>query len=368
MLGNLKSEEQDDLWSLVSPNDKRKSLLEDFEASTEESTKELASFEVHSNYWILWGILGGITAGIGSLFVGKASTEGFHARSMISIGNLIAGIGYFSVKTAYQRLNGEGQEDDVIEIREYRTHKGLKIAIIFVDALVSIGGGFLVVLTFEYAFYAGINQGIISTLFSFTSVFLSIFGWLLFDERINSVQIIGMISMTTSAILYGFSGSGHTQSNGSAVSSILPILFGLISTIYFTGRSLALKAFCVRYQYSALDFMSISYIICGSILLIPFLTHVINYGVEMSLLKDCIIGGILQETSMIMMYYSISTGYSGPAAALSSIQAPLQTALAAIFLFQVPSPLQVSGLILAMIGSILISTSTQIMGLLNLSK
>jgi len=67
---------------------------------------------------------------------------------------------------------------------------------------------------------------------------------------------------------------------------------------------------------------------------------------------------------MILMYYSISTGYSGPAAALSIIQSPIQTALAIIFLSQFPDGLQIIGLIMAMTGSILISASSTLIELL----
>jgi drug/metabolite transporter (DMT)-like permease len=101
-------------------------------------------------------------------------------------------------------------------------------------------------LTFEYSLYAGINQGIISTMFAFNSVFLSIFGWLIFKEKANNIQITGMIMLVSSAVLYGVSGGKSTDISDESenhVAAYVPILLALACTFYLMIRSLALKAF-----------------------------------------------------------------------------------------------------------------------------
>ena len=364
----LSGQTDNEIWTDLEDT-KLKPLLSETESThdSDELTKQLGSFKVKSNIWVLWGILGAITGSIGSFYVGKASisTSGFYARTMISIGNLIAGICYFWGKMVINKLmNPQWRQPEYIsEITNKQ--KFFTFCTIFVDAVLSIGGGFLVVLTFEYAYMAGINQGIITTLFSFTSVFLSLFGWMIFKEKINSFQIGGMLLLTTSAILYGFSGSSSQDNINEGIKPIIPIIFALLSTTYFMLRSLALKAFWVRYEFSALDLMSLSYIMWGILLSIPLFFYIYWYGIDIESLKYWVIGGVLQETSMILMYYSISTGYSGPAAALSSFQAPIQTMLAVVFLSQYPDSLQIYGLIFAMTGSILISLSSSLVGLLN---
>mmetsp|Transcript_16569 Transcript_16569/g.14467 ORF Transcript_16569/g.14467 Transcript_16569/m.14467 type:complete len:235 (+) Transcript_16569:28-732(+) len=221
----------EDIWTDMDDS-KLKPLLSDSESTHDSAinTQKLHNFKVTSNLWILWAVLGAVTGGIGSLFVGKVSTGGFHARTIISIGNLIAGLCYFLGKTIFLKYFNTQPTQPENSIGMTSKHKLFTFSMILIDAVLSIGGGFLVVLTFEYSFYAGINQGIISTLFSFTSVFLSIFGWLIFKEKINTIQIGGIFLLTLSAIIYGFSGgrNGNSQTgNELEIKPILPILLAL---------------------------------------------------------------------------------------------------------------------------------------------
>jgi hypothetical protein len=92
-------------------NDKRTPFLTGFE-TLEDSVKDhidqrLSDFRVKSNWWIWAGLLGGITAGVGSLFIGKASTSGFYSRLLVGIGNLLAALIYYVLKFAYKVVKNQ---------------------------------------------------------------------------------------------------------------------------------------------------------------------------------------------------------------------------------------------------------------------
>ena len=329
-------------------------------------TMQLWHFKVKSNSWIFSALMSGISAGVGSLFVGKASTNGFYARLLVSLGNLLAAAAYMFIRYTLLNYHPEdlNPEPHATTLKMNLKQKVLTAWAIVFDSIVNIGGGFLVILVFEYSYYASINQGIISTLFSFTSVYLSIFGWIIFREKINKFQVFGMSLLIIWAILYGFSGEQAQKSkldvdqHPQRVSTFVPVILALWATVYFMARSLALKAFWVKFNFWPLDFMSLSYLTWGTVLGIPVLISFMHYGVDLSLLKDCLIGGFLQGFAMIFMYHAISTGYSGPAAALASVQAPVQTILAIVVLAQFPNSMQVVGLVLGVSGSVIISTGS----------
>jgi drug/metabolite transporter (DMT)-like permease len=53
----------------------------------------------------------------------------------------------------------------------------------------------MTIFTFKYALYAGVNQGIITSLFALSSVYLAIAAYVLFNEKVTKAQTVGMFFM-----------------------------------------------------------------------------------------------------------------------------------------------------------------------------
>ena len=70
-----------------------------------------------------------------------------------------------------------------------------------------------------------------------------------------------------------------------------------------------------------------------------------NYEIEEGVIRDCLIGGLLQGIGVLCEIHSSSTGYSGPSSALVSIQPAIQTLLSALFLEQYPNLTQIFAVI-----------------------
>lgn len=70
---------------------------------------------------------------------------------------------------------------------------------------------FTVFYTMEFAFKAGVNQGIIASLFSTSIVFSSVTFYFLYQEKLSSRHLTGLIFMAGAVVLISF---GKTEDKG----------------------------------------------------------------------------------------------------------------------------------------------------------
>lgn len=70
---------------------------------------------------------------------------------------------------------------------------------------------------------------------------------------------------------------------------------------------------------------------------------------------------VLNTLGFMMLGISVVIGYAGPANALNSIQAVVLTFLSVMLMNQIPSTAQVTGMLLGMSGTIIVSVGDAIM-------
>lgn len=216
----------------------------------------------------------------------------------------------------------------------------------------------MLILGFEYALYANMSQGVITTLYSFTTVFLGVFGYFIFNEKLDGYQVVGIITLVGCVILLAFSGSASTETivivggkEHERVSSLLPIMFAIMTTLYFLFRSLTVKAYTIKFETNSPYFTSISQGIVGiGFVIIFFAAYGIN-GIDSVIIRDAILGGFFQGIGGFLVIHAISVGYSGPASALVSIQSVLQTILDAVLFGRIPNYFELIGLFLGIFGA-----------------
>jgi drug/metabolite transporter (DMT)-like permease len=183
-------------------------------------------------------ILAGIFFGLANLFMGSTSYAGFVSQEIISVGTLIVGLMYF----AFMLLQSKHKNGYYWKWKKsyyYNPHTNgvnwLVIGIASFLALVFFFTGILILLTFEFALYGDLNQGIVSTLFSITSIYLAILFWVVYKQKMNLCDFAGMILLIVSAIMMVFSKGDSAQDeiigNGASQYSISPawsVLFAIL--------------------------------------------------------------------------------------------------------------------------------------------
>lgn len=66
---------------------------------------------------------------------------------------------------------------------------------VLVDACLTFAAGIAVLFSFQYCLYSGINQGVITALFSLSSVYLAVFAYYFFNQKITIFHVVGMLML-----------------------------------------------------------------------------------------------------------------------------------------------------------------------------
>jgi drug/metabolite transporter (DMT)-like permease len=154
-------------------------------------------FVPKSNLWILSGIMSSFLFAISNFMSASYSHKPILGRDLALIGGMIYSAIYFTVKIVRNYRNQK--KDKPIIDWSWVTLPTLVYLVI--SSLLAGASGYAVMFTFKYATCAGINHGIISTFFSFTSVFVAIFAWILFNEKISAYHAFGICTVIASVFL-----------------------------------------------------------------------------------------------------------------------------------------------------------------------
>lgn len=108
------------------------------------------------------------------------------------------------------------------------------------SSLGNVVGTYFVALTFQTSISAGVNQGVMSTLFVLSAVFSAIFAYLLLNEKMNVSQYVGFVLLIGCAILLSLSQASENIVDiayQNRISPIWPVLAGVGSSLGFGIRS-----------------------------------------------------------------------------------------------------------------------------------
>ena len=323
--------------------------------------------EAHeSHVWVFTAICGGILYGIGNFLMGNISSGGIYAREIIMVGSFISSVVYFTI-VGKNNLIILSSKLCLGSIRKYTNKSFLKykiqemdymaVAAILLDVVLTFIAGVVVLFTFKYWLHSGINQGVITALFSLGSLYLAIFAYFFYDQKITIFQISGMILLIACAILLVLSKNYDRIQvpYEYQTSPVIAVILAIISTIILWVRTILVKHFWEMFDIDSFTFTASSYFIGGFIFTVVSIVNFITYGESIGFVIQCVLSGMINAFGSILLNYSITTGHAGPAAALVNIQTVLHTILSAIILSQSPGLQQIIAMIIGLIGSISIS-------------
>ena len=211
---------------------------------------------------------------------------------------------------------------------------------------------------------AGINQGIISSLFVLSGIFSAILAFLFLNEVMNLSQYIGMGFLIACAIVLSFSNAEDVMKEipvEERIQSIFPVLIAIFSTTFLSGRSILCKYY-VEKGYNVYNFAMQLLFIDG---LIGTIGILIQYNMTDIVITNEVFyfsfsSGIIAWIGLWLLNYSIAIGIAGPASALSSLTTVVQTMMDYFILEQLLDSLQIMGLALGISGAITLAVRTEI--------
>lgn len=178
--------------------------------------------------------------------MGEVSKNGIVAKNLLSVGFMIVSLVYMVIAFIQNYMKGIRIWSFTDNDWYFETVSGEKkfhwmhfIGMIF-SALGNVVGTYFVALTFKTSVEAGVNQGVISTLFVLSAVFCAIFAYVFLQEIMSGSDYIGMALMIGCAILLSLS---QTQDYSfeidqtQKISAIIPVLAAIGSSLGFGVRS-----------------------------------------------------------------------------------------------------------------------------------
>jgi len=116
-------------------------------------------------------------------------------------------------------------------------------------------------MTFKYSILARVNQGVIQSLFSLTSVFLIIIGRIVFHERMRLIHYVGISMMIVCSLLISFSDDNSKAKKFEVmgeevdkVSSLYPVIFAILCPLSFAVGSIIVRIVHIKFSIAATDF------------------------------------------------------------------------------------------------------------------
>jgi len=212
---------------------------------------------------------------------------------------------------------------------------------------------------FTFAAKSGVNGGIISTIFSSSCIFTIIIFYFKYGHKISLIDAIGTTFILACVLLIAFGGNGGqsdevSQKTEEEIASeklnlILSVFLAIIS-----GLVLSLNTVSIQYTiYTGFDLDQANYdgnLMIGLIFLPIFIYHRDKYN-----FGDVCIGTLVVlcvTLGIILFSKAIQCGVAGPVQAIENSKTVVQTILCIIFLAEIPTLMQILGLLTGSIGVI----------------
>ena len=169
------------------------------------------------------------------------------AKNLLSLGFMIVAVVYMFIAFFQNYRNGiriwSFTSNDWIYDNKYgiRVYDWGRFIGMILSALANVVGTFFVVYSFQLSIDAGINQGVISSLFVLSAVFSAIFAFIFLGETLALVDYVGMFMMIACAIILSLSQGTESISEiitSERISAIFPVLAGIGSALGFGIRSI----------------------------------------------------------------------------------------------------------------------------------
>ena len=123
------------------------------------------------------------------------------------------------------------------------------------EGVLSVVTYMMFVMSMQYAYYAKVNQGIISCLLSLETMYMSAVAYFWYGEKLQTRQLLGIVLLILCVICLSLSDmfklSIPLKPHELRGSVFLPILFGVIGPLFFVLRQLSTRAFSKRFGVDA---------------------------------------------------------------------------------------------------------------------
>lgn len=299
--------------------------------------------------WVVSSIIASIWFGVASFFLGEVSDQGIVGKFLMSFGYICSAILYMIFAFAKNYIEGKRiwsfTDNDWIKKRPDGTYSIWYSAFfgMILWAIFNWVGSWLVMVTFQESEFAGVNQGVMSSLFVLNAVFWAIFPYVLLRESMTTSQYVGLGFMVMCAILLSFAEDEDNLKDIPVelkISPLIPVLGGIASSFGFGMRGLITKYYWIK-GYNLYNFVMQAIFLDG---LIGSIGLFIEYEespapIYSPVLWLGVLGGFISGFGILMINYAIVVGVGGAALAMANLASVIQTLLDLFILVRIRTSL-----------------------------
>ncbi|CDW77625.1 UNKNOWN [Stylonychia lemnae] len=208
-----------------------------------------------------------------------------------------------------------------------------------------------------YSFRADISPSVIISINSLTSFTVAIVFYFLYHEKLNFKHLIGMILIIICVVLIAISKSFTIQRPlvEEPITVFVPIFFALLQVLVMTLSTVIIRK-SQENGYDVIRFCIDQQIVSGGLFLLLFLhSHFTYLPYTWTQLWFIQIAVIAFTSAVIAFNYSLRYGKGGISMAICQLQNVFQLILEVLVEGRIPNYFEVSSIICALVGSIILA-------------
>ncbi|CAI2371812.1 unnamed protein product [Moneuplotes crassus] len=312
---------------------------------------------------LLYGVFAGILFGLGNYTLGIHVKMGYLATCIQGNGALLV-IVISTVCSVLASVIKKKQiwtwEDSNFRNNQTGGFHWKNLAGILIYCLVVILTALCINLTFRFALYADINQGILTSIFGVSALISAVLAYFLFGDKLKNYHIFGMIMIMFCVIGFAFGQTSKihhkTNSENATFYSILSISLACLCPLGFALQGMTARYTSENYGLDSSILTACSY----TILNVLYLTVTIcMYSTDEHpfILSEYLIilfSGCILYFGVLCVNKALVLGLAGPVFSLENIEVIIMTILDIIFMGVYPNSIEILSACVGVAGCITI--------------
>ena len=213
--------------------------------------------------------------------------------------------------------------------------------------------------TFYHGGKSGVNNGIISVIFSVGVLFTAVIFYFLYGQKLTYYDLVGGLFIIGCVALIGAGGTGHGADTSSGLNQeekdlnlLLAIIMAIVTGLVFALNSLSIQ-FCTSrgcgVAQANMDGMFVMFLIMlPGFLAVHLGENPSPYGWSEMIIATAIL--VTQVFGIISLAVGLANGTAGPVQAIENQKTTVQTVLETAVQAHLPSGMQIGGLICGIVG------------------
>ena len=220
----------------------------------------------------------------------------------------------------------------------------------------------------QFAFLAGVNQGIIASIFSTSIVFSAIVFYFMYQESLSHRHLIGILFFIVCVVLISV---GKAHRDIPSVSSTEPfnsteqdkylyfaVVMALGSSLILTVNGIVMRHYCKYVKISPLqlnnDGALFQFVVLLALYYYQVTSHADGFYTWFDIFES-VSGSLISTLGNVVLSHALAIGLGGPVQGIANLQSVVHLVLALLLLNQVPTMLQYMGMSVGLVGALIIT-------------